>query len=218
MTIAHAHLVDPLVCRWYHGTTRCVRRAFLLCEGANDRKTWVENRLRELAEIFAIGVGGYSVLDNHLHLLIRLDPDVAAGWSDEQVVRRWGRVFPPRDGLRQPIPVSDQWVQSRLADTTWVKMVRGRLQSLRWFMKCLKEPLSRLANRRPYLGVDAVINVYFLGLSAMSSGVSMGLMKAGGRISASMRSLTCISSGSTQFACPRALSAAVAVLESLIIL
>ena len=63
MTIARAHLVDPLVCRWYHCTTRCVRRAFLLGEGANDRKTWIENRLRELAEIFAVGVGGYSVLD-----------------------------------------------------------------------------------------------------------------------------------------------------------
>ena len=33
-----AHLADPAVSRGYHGITRCVRRAFLLGEGANDRK------------------------------------------------------------------------------------------------------------------------------------------------------------------------------------
>ncbi len=37
MTIARAHLFDPAVSRWYHWTTRCVRRAFLLGEGTNDR-------------------------------------------------------------------------------------------------------------------------------------------------------------------------------------
>ena len=148
MTIARAHLVDPCLTRWYHCVPRWVRRAFLLGEGAHDRKSWIEERLQELAEIFAVGVGGYSVLDNHLHLLIRLDPDRAAGWSDEEVVRRWGRLFPPRDGSRQVIPVSDQWVQSRLKDEGWVKRARERLRSLSWFMKCLKEPLSRLANRQ----------------------------------------------------------------------
>ena len=79
MTIARAHLVDPSVSRWYHCITRCVRRAFLLGEGANDRKVWIETRLRELAEIFSISVGGFSVLDNHLHLLVRLDPVACAG-------------------------------------------------------------------------------------------------------------------------------------------
>ena len=147
MTIARAHLVDPAVSRWYHCVTRCVRRAFLLGEGASDRKVWIENRLRELAEIFAVSVGGFSVLDNHLHVLVRLDPGLAQGWSDEEVVRRWGRLFPPRDKSRRPVPVSDDWVQWRLKDTRWVARARQRLQSLSWFMKCLKEPLSRLANR-----------------------------------------------------------------------
>jgi REP element-mobilizing transposase RayT len=148
MTIARAHLVDPSVTRWYHCVTRCVRRAFLLSEGMIDRKGWIEDRLQELADIFAVAVGGFSVLDNHLHLLIRIDPDVAAGWSDEEVVRRWARLFPPRDRSRQPVAVSQEWVQSRLTDHAWITMTRERLQSLSWFMKCLKEPLSRLANRQ----------------------------------------------------------------------
>jgi hypothetical protein len=146
MTIARAHLVDPAVTRWYHCITRCVRRAFLLGEGENDRKLWIDNRLEELAGIFSIAVGGFSVLDNHLHVLVRLDPEVAAAWSDEEVVRRWGRLFPPRDKKRQPLPVSHDWVQWRLKDAGWVATARQRLQSLSWFMKCLKEPLARLAN------------------------------------------------------------------------
>ena len=55
-------------------------------------------------------------MDNHLHVLVRLDPDVAKNWSDEEVVRRWGRLFPPRDKSRQPLPVSEAWVQWRLAE------------------------------------------------------------------------------------------------------
>jgi REP element-mobilizing transposase RayT len=148
MTIARAHLVDVSVTRWYHCITRCVRRAVLLGEGPCNRKEWIERRLQELAEIFAVSVGGFSVLDTHLHLLARLDPDVATGWSDEEVVRRWGRLFPPRDKSRQPVPVSADWVQWRLKDARWVATARARLQSLSWFMKCLKEPLARLANRQ----------------------------------------------------------------------
>ena len=147
MTIARAHLVDPSVTRWYHCVTRCVRRAFLLGEGMHDRKSWIEHRLEELAEIFSVAVAGFAILDNHLHLLVRLDPDVARGWSDEDVVRRWGRLFPPRDKARQVAPVSEEWVQARLKDARWVATARERLRSLSWFMKCLKEPLSRLANR-----------------------------------------------------------------------
>ena len=120
----------------------------MLAEGTFDRKQWIENRLEELAQIFAISVGGFSVLDNHLHVLVRLDNDIATGWSDAEVVRRWGQLFPPRDKSRQPLPVTKNWVEWRLQDADWVATARTRLASLSWFMKCLKEPLSRLANQQ----------------------------------------------------------------------
>jgi hypothetical protein len=63
MRIARAQLVDTSLTRWYHCTTRWVRRAFSLGEG--DHTEWLENRLEELAEIFAVAVGGFSVMDNH---------------------------------------------------------------------------------------------------------------------------------------------------------
>jgi hypothetical protein len=148
MAIARAHLVDVSLTRWYHCVTRCVRKAFLLGEGDHNRKEWLENRLEELAGIFAVAVGGFSIINNHLHVLLRLDPEVARAWSDEEVVRRWGLLFPPRDKSRQPIPESEHWVQWRLADRIWIANERERLQNLGCFMRCLKEPLSRLANRQ----------------------------------------------------------------------
>jgi hypothetical protein len=110
MTIARSQLIDVSVTRWYHCISRCVRGALLLRDGASDRKKWIETRIEELARIFAVGVGGFSVMDSHLHLLLRLDPDVAAGWSDDDVVRRWGRLFPPRNKSRKPEPIFEEWV------------------------------------------------------------------------------------------------------------
>jgi REP element-mobilizing transposase RayT len=148
MTIARAHLIDPSLTRWYHCVTRCVRRAYLLGDKEHNRKEWIESRLQELAGCFAVAVAGFSVMNNHLHVLLRLDPDVAAGWSDEDVVRRWGRLCPPRDKSRRELPVTDDWVRWRLKDVQWVATTRERLQSISWFMKYLKEPLARLANRQ----------------------------------------------------------------------
>jgi hypothetical protein len=62
-------------------------------------------------------------------------------------VRRWGRLFPPRDKSRKPLPVSNDWVHEQLKDVGLVAQLRERLQDISWFMKCLKEPLARLANR-----------------------------------------------------------------------
>jgi hypothetical protein len=79
MTTARAHLVDPSVTRWYRCITRCVRRAFLLSKGPINRRESIELWLQELAKIVAIAVGRFAVTDNHLRVLVRLDPDVAPG-------------------------------------------------------------------------------------------------------------------------------------------
>jgi hypothetical protein len=64
MATARARLVDIDVTRCYHCVSRCVRRAFLLKEGPVDRRLWIENRLDELAQMFAVAVGSFAVLDN----------------------------------------------------------------------------------------------------------------------------------------------------------
>jgi hypothetical protein len=148
MTAARAELVDLAVTRWYHCITRCVRQANLLGQGPLNRKEWVENRIEELAEIFAVSVGGYSVLDDRVHVLARLEPEVAGRWSADDVVRRWGRLVPPRDQYRQQLPVTKEWVKSNLKDFKSVAAMRVRLQSLGWFMKSFKEPIARLANKQ----------------------------------------------------------------------
>jgi len=73
MAIPRAQIVDEAVTPWYHCVSRCVRRAFLCGEGAEHRKVWIEHRLNELVTIFSIDCAGFAVVDNHIHLLLRLD-------------------------------------------------------------------------------------------------------------------------------------------------
>jgi hypothetical protein len=51
--------------------------AILPAEGELDPKQWTTCRLQELADVVAVAVGGFSVIDNHLHVLVRLDPAIA---------------------------------------------------------------------------------------------------------------------------------------------
>ena len=145
MTIARAHLVDVSVTRWYHCVTRCVRPAFLLGEGPFDRKEQIDRRLQELAEIFAVAVGGFSVLDNHLHLLLRLDPDTAKGWSDEEVVRQDAHI---RSGVES---ASDRSVRNRRSwltgDLGWTQLtIRGKSRFRGWVLRKIDVELQPVSH------------------------------------------------------------------------
>jgi REP element-mobilizing transposase RayT len=135
----------------YHCTTRCVRRAFLCGQDpvtAQDyahRKAWVVQRLQHLAGVFAVEVCAYAVMSNHVHLILRIRPDVVAQWSDEYVVRRWGGLHPARC-LVPPDPPAEEQVQATLQNPQRIAELRTRLASLSWFMAQLNEYLARAAN------------------------------------------------------------------------
>ena len=147
MATPRSQLVDESVTPWYHCISRCVRRARLCGEGLEHRKDWIVHRLRELTEIFAVDCGAFAVMDNHLHLLLRLDSRRANEWSDEEVARRWLTLFPLRDLHGRAFALTADRVRKFAADAAWIARVRARLANLGWFMRCLKEPLARMANR-----------------------------------------------------------------------
>jgi REP element-mobilizing transposase RayT len=147
MTMPRRQLVDVDVTRYYHCISRCVRRAFLCGERFEHRKAWIEARLELLARQFAISVCGFAILDNHLHVVCRIDPDLADGWSDAEVVRRWIAVYTPSCLDLDDSATVQMWIDHQCQDAASVARYRERLQNLGWFMKALKEPLARLANR-----------------------------------------------------------------------
>ena len=78
----------------YHCIARCVRQAFLCgfdaASGKNfdHRKAWIEKRLENLASIFAVEIASYAVMSNHLHLILRLRPDIVQAWTDQEFATR----------------------------------------------------------------------------------------------------------------------------------
>ena len=113
MTYPRSLLVPPGSPGTFHCVSRCVRRAFLC--GADSytgrsfehRRGWVEGRLHELADVFAVAIWGYAVMGSHLHVAVQTLPEAVQSWSDEEIAGRSApesgesRDSPPRSsGLR----------------------------------------------------------------------------------------------------------------------
>ena len=148
-----SHQFDPAKPPWVHCVSRCVRRAFLCGtdHSGNDvehRKLWIEQRLRLLSQQAACDVAAYAVMSNHLHVVLRMRPEVAAGWPARDVVCRWLSIW-PRERLPDGSAVLPQEAEIlRLAaDAALVARWRERLCDLSWTMKALKEHLARRANK-----------------------------------------------------------------------
>ena len=147
-------LLDQAEVGVYHCINRCVRRAFLCGQdfvtGKNYdyRKEYVRRRMEFLAGRFGLDVLSYTVMSNHLHVMLRNRPDVVAQWSDEEVARRWLELFPTRrnpDGtMAEPNETELQMITS---DPEKLAERRRRLSDVSWFMRCLCEPIARIANK-----------------------------------------------------------------------
>jgi len=147
MTIARRLLIDEAHSRCYHLVSRCVRRAFLCGDGHEHRRRWIEEMLQAYAGCFAVDVLGFAVMSNHLHIVARNRPDLARGLSDEEVARRWATLFPWRDGQGGQRSWSKEHLANLARNRQRIAQLRQRLSSLSWFMKLIKERVSRRANR-----------------------------------------------------------------------
>ena len=137
-----------------HVVQRCVRRTFLAGVDAltgrdySHRKEWIRKRLEALASAWGCDILTYSILSNHLHVIIRNRPDVVATWSNEEVATRWLKVFPGRRLEEQLASPSQSDVQALVNDTKKLAEIRVRLSDISWFMRALAEPIARMANRQ----------------------------------------------------------------------
>ena len=152
MPSPRSSLVNVETTPYYHCVSRCVRRAFLCGvdfttqKDYEHRRQWVEDRILELAEVFSVDVCAYAVMSNHLHVVLHLNPNQAAQWTDLEVVQRWHLLFSGKpisrlyaSGVR--LSSAQQSILNDLV-TCW----RERLSNLSWFMRCLNEPIARKAN------------------------------------------------------------------------
>lgn len=158
MTRARSSLISLSDTPWYHVVNRCVRRAFLCGDdrltGQNfdHRRGWIVERVKQLASVFAIDVAAYAVMSNHYHLVLRVDAERAQGWSRDEVLRRWTRLF---DGpvLVQRLQSAQERGEDACLDPAtlarideWAETYRARLMDISWFMRVLNETIARQAN------------------------------------------------------------------------
>ena len=143
--------IDESVVGAYHVCSRTVRRAFLVGfdrrtgRDFSHRKELLERRLEALVGVFAVECLDHTVLDNHFHAILRNRPDLVAGWSDEEVARRWLRL--KRSELELNGEPTAEQIALFLLDPTNVVKARKRLSSISELMAHLKEPLARAANQ-----------------------------------------------------------------------
>ncbi|MCP5183774.1 MAG: transposase [Pseudomonadales bacterium] len=139
---------------FYHCHSRCVRRSWLCgndpVTGKNfdHRRTWIEQRLLDLANSFAVALYAWAVMDNHCHVILAVDPRLPRQWSDEDVASRWSRLCAShRKGFPDPESRSRQQREAELlGNPERLETIRQRLGCVSWFNRYLKEAIAREAN------------------------------------------------------------------------
>ena len=145
-------IFDPNEVGAFHAVQRTVRRAWLCGmdpvsgKSFEHRRTWIQNRLQELAASFGIDCLSFAVMVNHVHVILRNRPDVVAGWSDEEVARRWWQLFPLRKNKDKTAAVPTESELKLFMSPGRSKQLRSRLSDISWWMRALAEPIARRSN------------------------------------------------------------------------
>jgi REP element-mobilizing transposase RayT len=111
------------------------------------RRGWVEDRLLFLAEVFAIDICAFAVMNNHVHIVVCVDKALADSWPIQEVVKRWHQVH-QGTLLSQKYAKGETLNESEtisLQETA--NIYRLRLYDISWLMRDLNEYIAREANK-----------------------------------------------------------------------
>jgi len=137
---------------YYHCVSRCVRRAFLCGTDTNTgqdyehRRQWVDDKLLELSDVFALDICAYAIMSNHYHVVLHIDKEQADNWNQKEVIAHWHSLF-SGNLLSQRFVRGETMSKTELIllDQT-VNLWRERLMDISWFMRVLNESIARDAN------------------------------------------------------------------------
>jgi REP element-mobilizing transposase RayT len=141
---------------YYHICSRTVRKAFLCGvdkeTGASyeHRRTWIEKRIVQLSQVFAIDICSYAVMHNHLHLVLHVDVEQVKIWSTAEVLERWHKLFKGTLLTQKYCNKSNEEsldkFQLAMVESS-ADIYKKRLMDISWFMRSLNEPIARQANK-----------------------------------------------------------------------
>lgn len=150
MPIPRKSLVSVDTTSSYHVVSRCVRRTYLF--GVVDNKDFshrrdaIITRLAQLTQLFCIDICAYAIMSNHYHLVVRIQKQRALDLSVADVASRWKSLFSlPFFANRY---ANHEVMSGEELDEAMrqIAVRRQRLYDLSWFMRCLNEPIARMAN------------------------------------------------------------------------
>jgi hypothetical protein len=149
-----SEVFEPDTVGVYHCYNRIVRRSFLCGFDPHTgkdyahRREWFYQRLRYLAQYFAIDVLAYAILSNHYHLVLRNRPDQVGPLSDREVVTNWLMICPQSqkqsDGTAKP-PTEPE-IQVELNKPGRVAVLRSRLSNPSWLIRQLSQYMGIRCN------------------------------------------------------------------------
>jgi hypothetical protein len=111
------------------------------------RRQWIVDRIKQLTDIFAIGLCSNSVMSNHFHIILHADTDRTKALSEKEVNVRWECLFSLPMIVQRYLAneVSSQAERDTVSEllSKW----RSRFYDISWFMHCINEPIARQANK-----------------------------------------------------------------------
>ena len=114
----------------------------------SHRRPWFYQRLDVLCQAFGIDILFFALLANHFHIVLAARPRLIKRLGTREVARRWLLVFPGKQiNEGDPPEPTEQQIDALVKNKKKMKEIRKRLCDVSWFMKALKEPIARRANK-----------------------------------------------------------------------